>query len=211
MIDIGIIDSFRVTNPNRRLYTYTHSNKSSKARLDRIYISKDLRGKILSSTTEFSSESDHRFINLNMAKEVEHGPGTWIFNNMLLSEESFTSEIQDIIRTYVTNKNDFQSSMTLWEFLKQNMASVAKKFSVQKTRGEKIQMTDVRQKIEALESIGQELITDNIRQTLDELKEMEHLFTSKIINGSLLRSKVPGIEEGDTNLAYYSKRKNACR
>ena len=80
----------------------------------------------MSSTTEFSSENDHRFINLNMAKEVEHGPGTWIFNNMLLSEERFTSEIQDIIRTYVTNKNDFQSSMTLWEFLKQNMASVAK-------------------------------------------------------------------------------------
>ena len=25
------------------------------------------------------------------------------------------------------------------------------------------------------------------------------------MNGSLLRSKVPGIEEGDTNLAYYSK------
>ena len=34
---------------------------------------------------------------------------------------------------------------------------------------------------------------------------MEKTFTSKIINGSLLRSKVPGIEEGDTNLAYYSK------
>ena len=140
----------------------------------------------MSSTTEFSSESDHKFVNLSMAKEVE--PGTWIFNNTLLSDESFTLEIQDIIRTYVTNKNDFQSRKSLWEFLKQNMASVAKNFSVQKNRREKIQMTEIRQKIEALESIDQNLITDNIRQTLDELKEMETSFTSKIINGSLLRS-----------------------
>ena len=66
-------------------------------------------------------------------------------------------------------------------------------------------MTEVRQKIEALQSIDQHLFTDNIRQNLDELKEMENLSTSKIINGYLLRSKVPGIEEGDTNLAYYSK------
>ena len=105
--------------------------------MDRIYISKELSGKILSITTEFSSESDHKFVNLSMAKEVEHGPGTWIFNNTLLSDESFTLEIQDIIRIYVTNKNDFQSRMTLWEFLKQNMASVAKNFSVQKLEEKK--------------------------------------------------------------------------
>ena len=103
-------------------YQNTHSNNSSKARLDRIYISKELSGKILGSTTEFSSESDH---NLSMAKEVEHGPGIWIFNNTLLSDESFTLEIQDIIRTYLTNKNDFQSRMTLWEFLKQNIAKIS--------------------------------------------------------------------------------------
>ena len=57
-------------------------------------------------------------------------------------------------------------------------------------------MTEVLQRIEALELIDQHLMTDNIRQRLDELKEMEHFSTSKIINGSLLRSKVPGIEEG---------------
>ena len=74
--------------------------------------------------------------------------------------------------------------MTLWEFLKQNMASVTK-ISQSKTRWEN-KITEVRQKIEVLESIGQDLITDNIRKILDELKEMENLFTSKIINGSLL-------------------------
>ena len=43
-LDFGLVDSFRVTNPKRRFYTYTHTNGTSRARLQRIYLSKDLKG-----------------------------------------------------------------------------------------------------------------------------------------------------------------------
>ena len=38
------------------------------------------------------------------------------------------SEVRDIAQSFNEYKNDFHSRMTLWEFLKQNMASAAKKF-----------------------------------------------------------------------------------
>ena len=88
-INIGLIDSFRVTNLKRRLYTYTHTNGVSKSRLDRIYISKDLSGKVISTNTEYASESDHKFVNLTLANEVEHGPGQWIFKVGISRKLSF--------------------------------------------------------------------------------------------------------------------------
>ena len=36
-LDLGLIDAFRVTNPKCGYYTYTHTNGTSKACLDRIY------------------------------------------------------------------------------------------------------------------------------------------------------------------------------
>ena len=62
-LDFGLVDSFRVTNPKRRFYTYTHTNGTSRARLDRIYLSKDLIGKILSTNFEYASKSDHKIVN----------------------------------------------------------------------------------------------------------------------------------------------------
>ena len=64
---------------------------------------------------------------------------------------------------------------------------------------------EVKQKIEILDAINEEEITPNILPTIENLKDVEDKFVSKKIRGSLLRSKLPGVEEGDLNAAYYSK------
>ena len=48
-------------------------------------------------------------------------------------------------------------------------------------------------------------MTPNILHTIENLKDIENTYLSKKIRGSLLRSKLPGIEEGDLNMAYYTK------
>ena len=85
---------------------------------------------ILSSTTEFASESDHKIVKKTLAKDVDHGPGEWISNNTLLKDDVFVTEIKDIIESFAQNKNDFHSKKILWEFLKQNTASSSKSFSI---------------------------------------------------------------------------------
>ena len=136
---------------------------------------------------------------------MERGTGQSIFNNTLLLEENFVSEVRDIAQSFNENKNDFHSKMTLWEFLKQNMASAAKKFSVRKSRNDRKMIDEVKQKIEILEAINEEEMTPSSLQTIENLKDVEDKFVSKKIRGSLLRSKLPGVEEGDLNAAYYSK------
>ena len=204
-LDLGLIDAFRVTNPKRRCYTYTHTNGTSKARLDRIYVSNDLVGKIINNKIELANESDHKIVYSTLAKSIENGPGQWIFNNTLLEDDKFIQEIKEIIGSFQNNKDDYQNNITMWEFLKQNMASFAKTYSMKKSRDERKKIEEVKLKIEVLETIEEDDITPAILKTLNQLKESENSFLSKKIKGSLLRSKVPGIEEGDLNLAYYAK------
>ena len=70
---------------------------------------------------------------MKQPKEIENGPGQWIFNNTLLQEKDFISDVGSIIKSFSENKEDFQSKMTLWEFLKQNLASAAKSFAACKS------------------------------------------------------------------------------
>ena len=47
--------------------------------------------------------------------------------------------------------------------------------------------------------------SESARKVISDLKNDENEFISKKIQGSILRSKLPGVEEGDLNLAYYTK------
>ena len=204
-VKFGLVDAFRVTNPKRRYYTFDHTNGTSHARIDRVYTSNDLMGKILSNKFEYASESDHRIVSLSLAKSVDVGPGQWIFNNTLLQDSDFVTEIHGVIDTFSDNKEDFSSKKILWEFLKQNLASSAKSYSKLKSIKEKRKIDEIRYKLEVLNSIKTEERTKSIEEAIDKLKSAENEHISKKVQGSILRSKIPGVEEGDLNLAYYSK------
>ena len=138
-IGLGLVDSFRVTNPKRRVYSYTHTNGSSRSRIDRIYISSDIQGTVLSSVYENTFSSDHKILHLNLANEINTGPGHWIFNNSLLSDIAFVEGINDIIDQYTTAAtDDFPNQKTRWDFLKQNMASYAQNYSKNKSKEKKL-------------------------------------------------------------------------
>ena len=55
------------------MYTYTHLDKKSKSRLDRIYISTDLATKVEASHFETSCLSDHKMFRVRIANKVERG------------------------------------------------------------------------------------------------------------------------------------------
>ena len=199
------MDAFRVSNPKKRAYTYRHTNGKSCSRIDRIYLSSECTGKIISNKFEYSSESDHQIVHMNLAKKVSIGPSQWIFNNTLLQDEKFTTEIEEIIRSFTECKDDFQSKRVLWEFLKQNIASAAKAFSICKSRQENDHIENIRYELEVLDTLGPEEKSIEIINRIECLKEEECSYLTRKIQGSLLRSKLPGIEEGEFNLAYCSK------
>ena len=173
-INLGLLDSFRITNPKRRLYSYTHTNGTSRSRIDRIYVSNDLQGKIMSSTYDNVFSSDHKILNLKFAQEIDTGPGQWIFNNTLLEDKVFVDGVKEIISQYKLNINDFPDSKVRWDFLKQNIASFSQNFSRQKSKKERYDYNHVVKEIEALETIPKQEVTEHIKEMITTLKLKEN-------------------------------------
>ena len=96
---LDISDSFRYLNPRRLIYTYTHTNKKSRSRIDRIYLSCNLLPRIEKIRYENSKFSDHKMMILQIMDDFATGDGFWIFNNSLLKNEDFLEIIRDELRT----------------------------------------------------------------------------------------------------------------
>jgi len=204
-IVLGLSDSFRITNPKRRLYSYTHTNGSSRSRLDRIYVSNDLQGKIMNSIYENVFSSDHKILHLKFAQEIDTGPGQWIFNNSLIGDTIFVAGVKEIISQYKIDPNVFLSSKLRWDFLKQNIVSFAQNFSRQKSRKERSEYNEILKSIEVLEGIPKQDVTDSIKETIVNLKSKENHHTNKKLEGSILRAKVPHIEKNEHDISYYAR------
>ena len=203
--NLGLVDSFRITNPKRRLYTFWHSNGKSKSRIDRIYLTGDLQGKIVSTVFENCLSSDHKIVKLNLAQNIDTGPGQWVFNNMHLQDEVFVKEIKEIIADYYTNKEDFSDAKVRWEILKQNLASYAKGFGYQNSRKRKREHLQIKKKIEILEELPIDEVDDYVRDAINNLKLEEDKFIKSNIEGYKLRSKIPHIELNEKDISLYAR------
>ena len=76
--NLNLQDSFRLTNPSNRLYTLTlKANKKIKSRIDRIYCTTDLCGRIISTSFTPTLLSDHKIVKLKIATTIDKGRGIW--------------------------------------------------------------------------------------------------------------------------------------
>ena len=103
----SIFDTFRFKCPKRRLYSNTHKS-TSKTRIDRIYAPSTLINQI--KTTLFHEpgvRDGHKIVEARMFKDIENGPGEWVFKNALLKDEEYTNLIKNKIPAYAINKHEY--------------------------------------------------------------------------------------------------------
>ena len=203
-VSLGLSDCFRITSPKRRVYSYTHTNGSSRSRLDRIYISNDLQGKVVSSLYEHTLSSDHKIFRMKLAQEVDSGPGIWIFNNTLLEDEDFVKKVKDIISEYAIDQ-PFSSHKLRWDFLKQNIASFSQNYSKQKARKDRHEHENILKRLEILESLPKDEVTESIKNTIADLKAKERSIKDKKLEGIILRSKLPHVEKNENDISFYAR------
>jgi len=95
---MNLQDTFRLNCPSKRLYTFTSkANKTNKARLDRIYCTSSLCGKIKSTIFTPTLLSDHKIVKVKIATEIEKGPGLWVFNNTYLDDPEYCNKTEEIL------------------------------------------------------------------------------------------------------------------
>ena len=205
-----LLDVFRKIYPTRRLYSFSQSGGNSKSRIDRVYTSSNMSGRVQKVIFENRDESDHKLIRLKLEKQIEIGKGTYIFNNTRLENETFVNEFSKIIKIYTNNNKriHFPNNRVTWDFMKMEMMNFSKEFSKKLAREGQKEINIVRNQLEILESTPKERITNEIKNEIDRLKLVEGEYNAKVLKGHKIRSKVPHMEEGEGNISYYSKLEN---
>ena len=201
----GIIDSFRITNPKRRLYTYYHTDNRSKSRIDRIYLGKEIASRAEASNFEVTNHSDHKIVRLRIGNQVERGSGSWIFNNSLLNDPIFVEKMKKEIRESEGIKNTYVSKCDYWDYLKMNMQSISIMYSSEKAQKEKYDLYKINNELEKLEQIPANLLTDYSKSKIIDSRNKIADYEKEKIEGMKLRAKLPTYDFGEPNIAYLAK------
>ena len=141
-----------------------------------------------------------------MVKEIEIGRGTWMFNNSMLNEATYTDEAEKIVKSY-TQENQrfsFPNNRITWDFLKSNVSNFSKKFSKDKARKERKEIDIIKNKLEILESMPKEKINRDVENEILRLKKIEWDYNEKKLKGFKIRSRIPYMEEGEGSISYFA-------
>ena len=200
-----LLDSFRVTSPKRIIYTYSHTDKKSKSRLDRIYVTADLATKVEATNFDVSCFSDHKIVRVRIANEIERGNGSWIFNNSLINDQEFLNRLKNEVREAREFKNTFEFKRDFWDYQKMNIQSVTRMHSTKKAEIRRNEIFQIKSEIEQLEKLHPVYITDESKLKLSQLQEKMAKFEKNKIEGMKLRSKIASYEIGEPKISYLAK------
>ena len=123
MSDYDLVDIYRLRNPGLRKFTWRRKTPLTMRRLDIFLISNTLQSEINSCGHLFPLFSDHTPVKIHFLSSTERkrGAGYWKFNNPLLENNNFLSELKDNIDQIVTEFSEFDGPRINWEYLKFKM------------------------------------------------------------------------------------------
>ena len=196
----GLVDSFRITNKVRRLYTYS-SPTHSKSRIDRIYIPTSFSGKIISTIFENTDVSDHKIVKSIFKQPIKRGPGNFIINTTLLDDPIFVNEVKEICRDFNSSFECFPGYRVLWDFTKMAIVDYAKNYSIEKAKQRKNAYNRAINRIEILENIPKTSLTNSHIDELNNNKKIEIEFLNYKRAGALLRAKIANFDENEVNIS----------
>ena len=219
--DLNLYDSFREENIDKRLFTWKRkltSGDIQMGRLDFFLVSESLTYLTQDENIIPGYRSDHSAILISLKfNNTNHSKSFWKFNNSLLVNSSFVSEIKNVISSVkkqyallpynldnidsIDNK-DFQTSLNsqlFFEVLLMEIRSKTISFSSALKKKEKTLLEQLELDIVNLESSDAIKNFDEITLKQEQIK----LIREKRLNGTLIRSKARWISQGEKPSKYF--------
>ena len=127
-----LIDIWRDKNPHKHDYTWTgrntrNNNSLVRTRIDKFLTSSSPRPYITTAfiITPFG-QSDHDLISISLdINQQPHGFGYWHFNNDLLTNTIFKTEVQQFWTDWLTRKANYSNPLIWWEKAKHHFKNIA--------------------------------------------------------------------------------------
>lgn len=203
--DNSLYDVWRTRNENIKHYSFKRisNDKLQQSRIDYFLISKSLSMNIQTVYYNDTSMSDHAFVVLNFnVYNVERGPGLWIFNNTLLSDDTYIQNVKTIIEEEKSCPLYQSDILIWWDNLKFKIKKYSKVYSARIAKEKRKEHYYLQNKLKLLSqnyADGKNIDITEYENIRAELKEYE----SNICKGAVLRAKANWAVDSDCNSKYF--------
>ena len=199
-----LYDSWRNFHPGEKDFTWRRFAQSNARRLDYIFTNDKLTAKIVNSEINSIPMTDHRAVSIDIKfTEFPRGPSYYKFNDSLLKQTAFVSEMKKFIiekSKSLENLNPHDK----WEILKVSIKEKCIELSKQISSKKHDEEAEVEKKLNELErELSQKPNDQQIINDLNNTKLKYDLLSENKRHGSFIRSKCKHIEEGERNTKYF--------
>ena len=202
----NIFDTFRLKNPYKREYSWETLNPQIiKERIDVIFVSNALQDFVTETgiIPAHKTCSDHGipYVKISGFGIPSRGPGIWKFNNNLLKDLTFRTEMQTKIPIWTLEaETDLPDNAgAQWGFIKHKMGEFSREYGAKIKKAKLLIKSNLEKEIQTLSknlSETNKLEYLSLQMQLNEIIENE-------IKGSILRSLCREYEEGEKCNKYF--------
>ena len=199
MTDTMLIDIWRNRNPGQLCYTYGHSRKNVKSRIDFILVDQALSCWTEKISIKPGYKSDHSAIYIAIKIRNEcRGRGTWKLNNRLLTNLDFVQEINKTLDESVRlTVGTTMNSNEIWESVKLSVINRCKELVICKAGERKLIISQLEEQLEKMLERGES--SEICRKTKQDLEDI----LDEQAKGAIFRSKLRWYNEGEKSNKYF--------
>ena len=152
-----------------------------------------------------SINSDHSaiFLHFNSLDKQKHGPSFWKFNASLTDDNDFVSLINESVLVWLNEFNEVTDKRLLWDLIKYRIRQVSIKYSKEKARKKRKQISDIEISLRYCEERCNESPTLENQEELEMLKMEYDSIYEQIAKGAIIRSKATWYEKGEKSNKYF--------
>ena len=201
--DLDLVDIWRVRYPTRKRFSFRQKKPLVQTRLDYFLITDAMQDNVVNVDIIPSVWSDHSAITMSIKHMQKQSPGNgyWKFNNSMLEDKIYVSEIKRNISKWKIEYKNKIDKRVVWELLKYEIRKFSKKYGALKKK-ERNREFDRLQNI--LINIESNLVDNDTRkEEYYDIKQQINSIEAIEAHGIFVRSKVQFIEENEKCTKYF--------
>ena len=216
MLDqLDLVDIWRVRNPDNRRYTWRRSHPLTQSRLDYWLIPQELIYSVDICDIKPSIKTDHSLITLKIKspQDEKRGPGIWKFNESLLNDIQFVTELKELITKILNDLREMENKSIKWEMIKMEIRKKCILYSKEKAYLTKKFEKEMLYRYENLNIMidsgnSTETVLEQFKITKQEIENINAYRTE----GARIRAKAQEIEEGEKCTSFFlrTEHRNYC-
>lgn len=200
---MALHDPFRHHHPDLPSFTWRSPDGAVATRIDRLYVSGDLVARTDVTHVPFAL-SDHCAVEAVVdLSGTERGPGYWKLNTALLKNPFYVFHMRNVLRQWRSDRDHYASPLLHWDALKTRVRSVSRAFASTTKELLSIQHDSAQRAHAAAATAWTASPTAARAAELDEATQELHRLQSAALEGSVIRSRVKWMLEGERPTRYF--------